>query len=57
MPDEQPIAAILTSDTPFECQECHWEGPQRELERVDSDDGSVEIACPQCEQAHWIFPP
>lgn len=57
VPDEQRIAEVLASEEPLECQECHWQGPQRELVRVQNDDGSVELACPRCEQAHWIFPP
>jgi hypothetical protein len=56
VPDEHLIADVLSSEEPFECQECHWQGKQRDLMRVENDDGSVEIACPRCEQAHWIFP-
>jgi hypothetical protein len=56
VPDEHLIADVLASEEPFECQECHWQGKQRDLVRVENDDGSVEIACPRCEQAHWIFP-
>jgi predicted RNA-binding Zn-ribbon protein involved in translation (DUF1610 family) len=56
MPDEEAISVILTSDEPFECQECHWEGRRSDLSRAPSPDGSVELDCPRCGQAHWIFP-
>ena len=52
-----PDATRLTSDEPFECQEYHWQGRQRDLVRATNDDGSVELLCPRCEQAHWSFPP
>jgi hypothetical protein len=54
--DEKQIEAVLASNEPFECQECHWRGRRSELIRVADDDGSVELLCPQCDQAHWIFP-
>jgi len=58
MPDlESSIHDVIASDEPFECQECHWRGPRRSLERIDNPDGSVELACPNCGQAHYIFPP
>jgi predicted RNA-binding Zn-ribbon protein involved in translation (DUF1610 family) len=57
VPDERLIANVLFSEESFECEECHWQGPQRELVRVTNDDGSVEIECPGCGQTHWIFPP
>jgi hypothetical protein len=38
VPDEQRIADVLASEEPFECQECHWQGQQRELVRVENDD-------------------
>jgi hypothetical protein len=51
------FARVLTSSEPFECQECHWQGSRSELRRVANEDGSIELLCPSCEQAHWIFPP
>ena len=56
MPDEDAISVILTSDEPFECQECHWKGRRADLSRAPNLDGSVELDCPRCGQAHWIFP-
>jgi hypothetical protein len=57
VPDERSIEAVLASDEPFDCQECHWQGRRLDLVRIDNDDGSTELLCPSCEQAHWIFPP
>jgi predicted RNA-binding Zn-ribbon protein involved in translation (DUF1610 family) len=56
VPDAEQIEAILASGEPFECQECHWHGRRSELTRVVDDDGSVELLCPQCDQAYWVFP-
>jgi hypothetical protein len=51
------IASVITSTEPMECQECHWKGQASELRRVTSENGTVELLCPSCEQAHYIFPP
>jgi NAD-dependent SIR2 family protein deacetylase len=56
VPDEERIAAILGSPDAFECQECHWEGRNCDLLRAANDDGSVDLVCPNCDQAHYIFP-
>jgi hypothetical protein len=41
---------------PFECQECHWKGMRSALSRFENEDGSIELACPSCDQALLIFP-
>ena len=52
MPDEDAISVILTSDEPFECQECHWKGRRADLSLPRTDPSSLIAPVPQ---AHWIF--
>ena len=56
MPDDERIADLLASADSFECQECHWQGRNSDLLRVLNEDGSIALACPNCQQDHWIFP-
>jgi len=52
VPREDPISELLASDEPIECQESHWQGRRSDLSRLTNPDGSVELVCPNCEQAH-----
>jgi len=59
VPDKRRKKLVLPpgEPEPFQCQECHWRGKSSELIRVPNDDGSLELQCPQCKQAHFISRP
>ncbi len=50
------IRNILDADEPFECQECHWQGRTGQLRRETDTRGATELVCPNCGQAHYVFP-